>query len=261
MPFSSRMRNSAMTFTGMTQPGNVGSLTQTIASSGSPSSPQRVGDEPVVGGIDDRAEQEAVELDRLQLLVPLVLVAAPFRDLDEAMNAIGHDAASYGAMSTTAATTEQLCIDTDPDAVDGRRPEGQLRPPRDADGDGAGRPTCSTPRSCATTRAIPTGPTATASSFSAGTARCCSTARCTSPATTCRSTTSRRFRQWGSLTPGHPERDRVHVTPGVEVTTGPLGQGFANGVGMAMAERFLRERYGERGQSTTASTRSSPTAT
>ena len=58
------------------------------------------------------------------------------------------------------------------------------------------------------------------------------------------------FRQWGSKTPGHPERllgphEEGHAhTPGVETTTGPLGQGFANGVGMAMAERFLRERYG-----------------
>jgi transketolase len=54
----------------------------------------------------------------------------------------------------------------------------------------------------------------------------------------------REFRQWESRTPGHPE---YGLTPGVEVTTGPLGQGFAHGVGMAYAERLLAERYNRPG--------------
>ncbi len=52
------------------------------------------------------------------------------------------------------------------------------------------------------------------------------------------------FRQWKSKTPGHPEYGR---TPGVETTTGPLGQGFATGVGMAMAERFMANLFNRQG--------------
>ena len=52
------------------------------------------------------------------------------------------------------------------------------------------------------------------------------------------------FRQWGSITPGHPEYD---PDIGVEMTTGPLGQGFATGVGMAIAEKYLREYFNKPG--------------
>jgi len=54
----------------------------------------------------------------------------------------------------------------------------------------------------------------------------------------------RRFRQLGSRTPGHPEHG---LTPGVEATTGPLGQGFANAVGLALAQRYLASRYNRPG--------------
>ncbi len=87
-----------------------------------------------------------------------------------------------------------------------------------------------------------TGPTATASSCRTGTRRSCCTRCSTSPATASTLDDLAQFRQWGS-------RDRratpsTATRPGIEVTTGPLGQGFANGVGIGLAERNLRARFG-----------------
>jgi transketolase N-terminal domain/subunit len=81
---------------------------------------------------------------------------------------------------------------------------------------------------------------ATASSSRRGTPASSSTPRSTCPGYDVTMDDLQHFRQWGSRTPGHPE---LGHTPGVETTTGPLGQGFANGVGLAIAQRFLADRW------------------
>ena len=108
--------------------------------------------------------------------------------------------------------------------------------PGHRDGARAARATRSSSASCASTRATRAGPTATASCSAAGHACVLQYSLLHLCGYDLGLEDLKQFRQWGSRTPGHPERGH---TPGIEVTTGPLGQGFANAVGMAIAERFL----------------------
>ena len=160
-------------------------------------------------------------------------------------------------MADSTQTIQQLSINTirtlSMDAVAG----GQQRPSGHAHGPGPGRPTCSSTRCCASTPRGPAGPTATASSSPAAMPRCCCTRCCTWAR--CKQADERgrpldelavplddirRFRQLGSRCPGHPEHGH---TSGVETTTGPLGQGIGNSVGMAIASRWLAARYNRPG--------------
>ena len=148
----------------------------------------------------------------------------------------------------------------DPDAVDGRRPEGERGPSRHRDGARAARlPPLH--GGDAAQPGDPHWPDRDRFVLSAGHACILQYSRCTSTGYNLSLEELKRFRQWQSATPGHPEYGH---TAGIETTTGPLGQGFANGVGMAIAERFLADTFNRpapRRSSTTASTRSARTAT
>ena len=128
----------------------------------------------------------------------------------------------------------------DPHPFHGRRPAGELRPPGDADGAGADRLPALHAGDEARPRSTRTGPAATASSSRAVTRRCSSTRTLYLSGYDITLDQIKKFRQLDSPAAGHPEYGHV---PGVETTTGPLGQGISTAVGMALGERMLAARF------------------
>ena len=143
----------------------------------------------------------------------------------------------------------------DPHADDRRRAGGELRATPARRWRSRRSRTCCGTASCASIRPIRSGRTATASCSPTATRRCCCGRSCISPA--CKAVNPeyevlgrpsvtlddiKHFRQFGSHAPGHPE---YHLVSGVETTTGPLGQGIATSVGMAIAQKWLATRYNQ----------------
>ena len=145
----------------------------------------------------------------------------------------------------------------DPHAQHRRDPEGELGPPRDADGDGAGRLHAVAAASCASTPRTRSGPTATASCSRPATPRCCSTPAPPGARAGGRPRLRDGRRALGeprrhqalpparlASAPGHPE---YRWTSGVETTTGPLGQGVATSIGMAVASKWMAAHFNRPG--------------
>ena len=151
-------------------------------------------------------------------------------------------------MTTTETTTgtalDELCDQHDPDALDGRRPEGQLRPPRRADGARAGRLPALHPRDEAQPRQR--GLVRPRPLRALGGPRL-DAALLDPPPVRLRPDASTTSRTSASSAARRPATPSTATRPGIEATTGPLGQGISNAVGLALAEAMIAARYNRDG--------------